>query len=86
MKGISKEDFSKNFLGDLSNRSSRRKTHDCFRELPINSPKRVVQYILSKLGIMFLRTKTFCFENSVFLTLGLGMHEGVSEGSRSGKW
>ena len=34
---------------------------------------------------MFLRTKTFCFENSVFLTFGLGMCEGVSEGSKSGK-
>ena len=33
---------------------------------------------------MFSRTKTFCFENSVFLTLGLGMHEGVSEGLRHG--
>ena len=33
---------------------------------------------------MFLRTKTFCFENNVFLTLGLGMSEGVSEGSRHG--
>ena len=34
---------------------------------------------------MFSRTKTFCFENSVFLTFGLGMREGVNEGSRSGK-
>ena len=34
---------------------------------------------------MFSRTKTFCFENSVFLTFGLGMREGVSEGSRGGK-
>ena len=34
---------------------------------------------------MFSRTKTFCFENSVFLTFGLGMREGVIEGSRSGK-
>ena len=33
---------------------------------------------------MFLRTKIFCFENNVFLTLGLGMSEGVSEGSRHG--
>ena len=33
---------------------------------------------------MFSRTKNFCFENSVFLTLGLGMREGVSEGSRHG--
>ena len=40
--------------------------------------------ILSEIGIMFSGTKTFCFENSV-LTLGLGMCEGVSEGSRCGK-
>ena len=33
---------------------------------------------------MFSKTKTFCFENSVFLTLGLSMREGVSEGSRHG--
>ena len=32
---------------------------------------------------MFSRTKTFYFENSVF-SLGLGMREGVSEGSRHG--
>ena len=31
---------------------------------------------------MFSRTKTFCFENIFFLTLGLDMREGVSEGSR----
>ena len=66
MKGISKEDFPKNCLGELSNSSSRRKTHDCFGELPSNSPWRVVQYISSEIGIMFLRTKIFCFENDVF--------------------
>ena len=33
-KWITKEDFSKNFLGELSNSSSRRKTHDCFEKLP----------------------------------------------------
>ena len=33
---------------------------------------------------MFLRTKTFYFENNVFLTLGLGVREGVNEGSRHG--
>ena len=65
-KWISKEDFPKNCLGELSNSSSWRKTHDCFGELPSNSPQRVVQSILPKLGIMFSRTKTFCFENSVF--------------------
>ena len=33
---------------------------------------------------MFSRTKTFCFENSVFLTFGLGMCEGVGEDLRHG--
>ena len=33
---------------------------------------------------MFSRTKTFYFENSVFLTLVFGMREEVSEGSRHG--
>ena len=65
-KWISKEDFSKNCLEELSNSSSQRKTHDCFGELPSKSPRRVVQSILPKLGIMFSRTKTFYFENSVF--------------------
>ena len=40
---------------------------------------------LSKLGSMFSRTKTFSFENNVFLAFGLGMREGVSEDSRSRK-
>ena len=65
-KWISNEDFSKNCLGKLSNNSSRRKTHDCFGELSSNSPRRVVQYISSEIGIMFSRTKIFCFENDVF--------------------
>ena len=40
---------------------------------------------LPKIGSTFSRTKTFCFENNVFLAFGLGMREGVCEGSRSGK-
>ena len=40
---ISKEDFMKNCLGELSNSSSQRKTHDCFEELSSNSPRRVIQ-------------------------------------------
>ena len=35
------ENCPKNCLGDLSNGSSRRMTHDCFKES--NSPRRVVQ-------------------------------------------
>ena len=37
---------------------------------------------LPKLGSKFSRTKTFCFENFIFLTFGLGMCEGVGEDSR----
>ena len=61
-KWISNEDFLKNCLGELSNSSSRRKTHDCFGELSSNSPLRVVQQILPKLGIMFSKMKTFCLK------------------------
>ena len=39
---------------------------------------------LPKLGIMFSRTKTFCFENDVFLAFGLGMCEGVGQDSIHG--
>ena len=33
---------------------------------------------------MFSRTKIFCFENCILLAFGLGMSEGVGEGSRHG--
>ena len=39
---------------------------------------------LPKLGNVFLRTKSFSFENDVFLAIGLGMREGVGEDSRHG--
>ena len=37
---------------------------------------------LPKLGLRFSKTKTFCYENDVFLAFGLGMCEGVGEDSR----
>ena len=85
MKGISREDFSKNFLGDWSNSSSRRLTHDCFRKMIQQFVSEGSPIYLPKLGSTFSRTKTLCFENDFFLTFSLGMREGVSEGSRSGK-
>ena len=39
---------------------------------------------LPKLGMRFSRTKTFCFENDIFLAFGLGMCERVGEASRDG--
>ena len=58
---------------------------NCFRELSNKFASKGSPIHLPKLGSTFSRTKTFCFENEVFLTFGLGMREGVSEGSRSGK-
>ena len=85
MKGISREDFSKNCLGEWSNSSSRRLTHDCFEKMIQQFASEGSPIYLLNLGSTFFRTKTFCFENDVFLAFGLGMREGVSEGSRSGK-
>ena len=57
---------------------------DCFEELSNKFASEGIPIYLSKLGSTFSRTKTFYFKNSVFLTLGLGMRERVSEGSRHG--
>ena len=85
VKGISREDFPNNCLGKWSNSSSRRLTHDCFEKMIQQFASKGSPIYLPKLGSMFSRTKTFCFENDVFLAFGLGMREGVSEDSRSGK-
>ena len=86
MKGISREDFPKNCLGELSNSSSQRLTHDCYGKMIQQFASEGSPIYLLKLGMRFSRTKIFCFENNVFLTFSLGMHEGVSQDSRSGKW
>ena len=85
MKGISREDFPKNCLGEWSNSSSRRLTHDFFRKMIQQLASEDSPIYLPKLGMRFSRTKTFCFENNVFLAFGLGLHEGFSKGSRSEK-
>ena len=84
MKGISREDFPMNCLGELSNSSFRKLAHDCFGKMIQQFASEGSPIYLLKLGMMLLRTKIFCFENDVFLTFSLGMHEGVSEGSRHG--
>ena len=58
---------------------------NCFGELSNKFASEGSPIYLPKLNSTFSRTKTFCFENEVFLAFGLGMLEGVSEGSRSGK-
>ena len=84
MKGISREDFSENCVGRLSNSSFRMRTNDCFGRLSNRFASEGSSIYLPNLGSKFSRTKIFCFENDVLLTFGLGMREGVSEGLRHG--
>ena len=68
----------------MSNSSSQRRTHDCFGELSSNSPRRVVQYnFIKKLALCIQEQKPFVLK-TVFLTLSLGMREGVGEDSSYG--
>ena len=84
VKGISGEDFSENFVRILSNSSFRMSTNYCFGRLSNIFASEGSPIYLPNLGSKFSRTKSFCFENDILLTFGLGMHEGVSEGSRHG--
>ena len=84
VKGISREDFSENCVGRLPNSSFQMRTNDCFGRLSNIFALEGSPIYLLNLGSKFLRTKSFCFENDVLLTFGLGMREGVNEGSRHG--
>ena len=57
----------------MSNSLSRRLTYDCFGKITQQFASEGSLIYLLKLGSAFSRTKTFCFENSVFITLGLGI-------------
>ena len=74
--------FSEELPCRVVNSSSRRLTHDCFEKMIQQFSSEGSPIYLLKLGMMFSRTKTFCFENCIFLTFGLGMCEGVGEDSR----
>ena len=76
------EDFPKNCLGEWSNSSSWRLTNVCFGKMIQQFASEGSLIYLPKLDMMFSRTKSFCFENNVFLAFGLGMCEGVGEDSR----
>ena len=66
VKGISREDFPKNCLGELSNSLSQRLTHDCLEKMIQQFSLEGSPIHLPKLGSVFSRTKTFCFENGIF--------------------
>ena len=78
------EEFSENWVGRLSNNSPK-EPMNYFGELSNKFSSEGCPIYFTETWSLFSRTKTFCFEKSVFLTFGLGIHEGVSEGSGSGK-
>ena len=84
VKGISTKDFSNNCLGELSNSSSRRRTHDCFGEISSNSPRRVVQCIYQNSVVSFREQKVFVLKTVILLAFGLGICERVGEDSGHG--
>ena len=79
-----KEDFSKNCIGEWSNRSSQRLTHDYSEKLSSNSPRRVVQYIYRNSVVCFQEQKVFFLKTIFLLAFGLGICERVGEDSRHG--
>ena len=94
MKEIKKKNgcernFYRRFSGELGWEIVQQFTSEepinCFGELSNKFTSDGSPIYLPKLGMMFSRTKTFCFENCIFLTFGLGIREGVNEGSRSRK-
>ena len=81
--------FNGRFSGELGWKIVQQFTSEepmnCFEELSnkFSSEGCLIDFTETQYDVS--RTKTFCFENCIFLTFGLGMREGVSEGSRSGK-
>ena len=59
--------------------------HDCFEKFSHQFDLEGSPVFLPKFGSEFLRTKSFCFENWIFLlAFDLGICEGVGEDSRHG--
>ena len=66
MKGISREDFSENYVDRLSNSSFWMRTNDYFGRLSNLFASEGSPIYLPNLDSKFSRTKSFYFENSVF--------------------
>ena len=60
------------------------RTNDCFGKLSNRFASESGPIYLPNLGSKFSRTKSFCFENDVLLTFGLGMREEVNEAQDMG--
>ena len=85
VKGISMDDFSENCVGRWSNNYTSEEPMNCFGRFSNTFASEGSPILLPKFGSEFLRTKSFCFENWIFLlAFGLGICEGVGEDSGHG--
>ena len=84
MKGISTEDFLENCVGRLSNNSRRRGPCIYSEGYPIDSPRRIVQYVYQISVVSFREQKAFVLKTIILLAFGLGMCEGAGEDSKHG--
>ena len=84
-KGISMDDFPENCVGRWSNNYTSEEPMNCLGRFSNTFGSEGSPIVLSKFGSEFSRTKSFCFENWIFLlAFGFSICEGVGEDSRHG--
>ena len=66
MKGISREDFPENCVGRLSNNFTSEEPMNCSGRFSNRFASKGNPIFLPKLGSVFSRIKSFCFENWIF--------------------
>ena len=79
------DDFPENCVGRWSNNYTSKKPMNCFGRFSNTFASEGSPILLPKFGSEFSRTKSFYFENWIFLlAFGLGICEGVGEDSGHG--
>ena len=79
------DDFLENGVGRWSNKYTSEEPINCLGRFSNTFASEGSLILLPKFGSEFLRTKSFCFENWIFLlAFGLGICEGVGEDSGHG--
>ena len=85
VKAISMDDFPENGVGRWSNNYTSEELMNCLGRFSNTFAAEGSPILLLKFGSEFSRTKSFCFENWIFLlAFGLGICEGVDEDSGHG--
>ena len=85
VKGISTEDFSKNYLGGTSNISLRMRTMTISESYPAIRLGGLSNWFYRNSVVCFQEQKAFVVKTGYFYShIGLGMCEGVGEDSRHG--